>query len=76
MVNDRWRQVALSSLMISCINLRKHLWAFQLGLIYYEFHILNNVGTSLLLLMRVAIQVVCCPYMLTPCVEYLWYVKF
>ena len=39
-----------------------------------ECHILNSAGALLVLLM--AIQVVCCHYMLTRSVEYLWYVKF
>ena len=50
------------------------MWASQ-GLMYYERHILNSAGTLLVILTCAAIQVVCCyyAYMLTPCVEYLWY---
>ena len=42
---------------------------------YYE-HVLNSVGALLVLLTHVAIQVVYCHYMLTPCLECLRYVKF
>ena len=41
---------------------------------YYE-RALNSAGALLVLLTYVAIQVVYCHYMLTPCVECLWYVK-
>ena len=37
--------------------------------------VLNSAG-ALFILTHVAIQVVCCQYMLTTFVEYLWYVKF
>ena len=45
-VNDRWCQLALSGLKISCINFHYHLWASQ-GLIYYERHVLNSAGALL-----------------------------
>ena len=39
----------------------------------YEHRILNSVGVLLVPLTHVAIQVAYCLYMLTPCMECLWY---
>ena len=39
-----------------------------------KFHVLNSTG-ALNIHTHVAIQVVYCHYMLTPCGEYLWYIR-
>ena len=67
MIYDGWHQVVLRLVASTSVNI--------CGLLK-NWCIMNVVGALLVLVTHAATQVVYCHYMLTPCVECLWYVKF